>query len=627
MALAIELAAARYPPLGLDGLSAALGDPLMLLGSPTGERRRSLRATIGWSVDLLDDQARTTFADLCVFAAPFTVAAAHAVARPGQSVADTARVLATLADQHLLYVDPGNPTRYHFQEVVRQYAAQLLGDDADAVHRRHASWADAELTDVTSTDHDDDLWCARFDELAVEVRTALSRPIPIRELGERFAEALVRRGRLEESQRLFETLAAANARDSADRVALLRQGAGAAIARLVGDDAIRLLDQAAEVAASAGAPDSAADALGWSVIYAAYHPGTMATPPDDPDVERRLAEARLLAPDGSAAEVTVAAASAMCLPDDDPRAEVAGRRAAERAIAAGLPVLASAALDQVCSSQLPRGEYAGALETVRARGALMEPLPLSAGTAYAFNDYLLMGCEVSLAAGDLPGARRYAEQLAELPCYRDYVHPSLARRLQVDLLTGDLDGAVERGDRFLSSWERAGRHRASTMAVGAYALALAHGLLGNTRDREIWRGVTEHLLDGPVSPTDGPDVGWAPALDAWLLLDRDTPDEAWARLARDPDDPVWNSSSTGLMWRPWYAAAWAESAALSGVPDVDRILSTARSHTRTNPVAATLVHRAGALARGDLREVAATSDTLEDLGAVYQRDRSHRLAR
>ncbi len=83
MALAIELAAARYPALGLDGLAAALDDPLRLLGSGDGTRQRSLRATIAWSVDLLDEDERAVFAACSVFASRFTVAAARSVAWPG----------------------------------------------------------------------------------------------------------------------------------------------------------------------------------------------------------------------------------------------------------------------------------------------------------------------------------------------------------------------------------------------------------------------------------------------------------------------------------------------------------------------------------------------------------------
>ena len=134
MALAIELAATRYPLLGLDGLVAALDDPLRLLGSDQQDRQRSLRATIAWSVHLIDEDERAVLAACSVFASRFTVAAAREVAWPDRTEADVARVLATLADQHLLRAKVGAPTTYRFQEVVRQYAAELLGD-------RSARWS------------------------------------------------------------------------------------------------------------------------------------------------------------------------------------------------------------------------------------------------------------------------------------------------------------------------------------------------------------------------------------------------------------------------------------------------------------------------------------------------------
>ena len=625
MALAIELAAARYPLLGLDGLAAGLRDPLRLLGSEEGARQRSLRATIGWSVDLLDQEAREMFAALCVFAGPFTVASAHTVAQPDRPAAHAARVLALLADQHLLYVRPGNPTRYLFQEVVRQYAADLLADRAPGVQRRHAEWAAASLGALVPAEPDD-LWSRRLDELAVELRAALARPVEVGTLGEDFAEALVLRGRLEESQHLFEALAATPGARAADRVGLLRRAAGAAAARLVGDETLRLLDEAAETAAAAGDPDEAAEALAWSVIFSTAHRGMMAHPPEQPEVTRRLAEAQQLVAAGSTADATVTTASAMRLPVDDDEALSRSRRAADQASAAGLPVTASAALDDVCSRQLAAGGLAEALATVRARGELMDPLPLSAATAYPFNDYLLMGCEVSLAAGELARAREYAERLAALPCYRDYAHPALARRLQVDLLSGDLEGAVRRGPAFLASWERAGRHRASTLAVGTYCLAVVHGMVGDDAELDAWRAVTQRLLDGSVTPTDGPGVGWAPALDAWLSLHHDRPHEALELLAADLDDPRWRQSATSLMWRPWYAAAQAEAGALSRSPDLDPLLSKAAVAAGTNPVAAALVRRAGALARGDHDGVAALAATFDDLGAHYQRDRCRDLS-
>ena len=259
------------------------------------------------------------------------------------------------------------------------------------------------------------------------------------------------------------------------------------------------------------------------------------------------------------------------------------------------------------------------------RGRVLRDVPIDATSAYAFNDYLLMGCEVSLAAGDLPGSVAYAERLAAMPCYRDYEHPALARRLEVDVIAGDLEGAVERGERFRASWERAGRHRASTLAAGTYSLALAHGLLGQLAERDEWQRVTQHLLAARQVTTAGAATGWAPTLDALYLLDRGEAVAALERLAVGLDDPLWRAWNTGL-WLPWYAAVWAEAAVLAAHPDAATRVAAAAEAARENPVAAAVVRRAEALAAGNLDEVAGLASTFEALGSTYQRDRSTRLA-
>src|SRR5262249_9143441 len=68
--LAIELAAARIPALGVGGVLAGLGDSLRLLAGGRGadQRHHSLRAVIGWSYDLLDDEERGLFRQLAAFA-------------------------------------------------------------------------------------------------------------------------------------------------------------------------------------------------------------------------------------------------------------------------------------------------------------------------------------------------------------------------------------------------------------------------------------------------------------------------------------------------------------------------------------------------------------------------------
>src|SRR5262249_35596179 len=81
MALAIELAAARFPALGLDGLEAGLEQRLRLLTASTraADRHRSLRDAIGWSYELLEADDQALLRGIAVFASWFDVDAAHAV--------------------------------------------------------------------------------------------------------------------------------------------------------------------------------------------------------------------------------------------------------------------------------------------------------------------------------------------------------------------------------------------------------------------------------------------------------------------------------------------------------------------------------------------------------------------
>ncbi|GGQ69014.1 hypothetical protein GCM10010216_33670 [Streptomyces flaveolus] len=82
VALAIELAAARWSTLGLDGLTAGLSDPLRILtgGSRADDRHRSLRAVLDWSHDLLDPWDQALLRRVSVFVTPFTAEAATEVA-------------------------------------------------------------------------------------------------------------------------------------------------------------------------------------------------------------------------------------------------------------------------------------------------------------------------------------------------------------------------------------------------------------------------------------------------------------------------------------------------------------------------------------------------------------------
>ncbi|MFF5291344.1 LuxR C-terminal-related transcriptional regulator [Paractinoplanes globisporus] len=104
VALAIELAAARWPTLGLEGLTAGLTDQLRVLtgGSRAADRHRSVRAALDWSHALLDPDDRALLHRVSVFVSPFGLTAAAKVA--GHDIGATADGLARLAEQNLLMV-------------------------------------------------------------------------------------------------------------------------------------------------------------------------------------------------------------------------------------------------------------------------------------------------------------------------------------------------------------------------------------------------------------------------------------------------------------------------------------------------------------------------------------------
>lgn len=111
--LAIELAAARVPLLGLAGLRLRLSEHLRVVAAGPGrerearpERQRTLRAAISWSHTLLDADERRIFRRLGAFAGSFSLAAAEAVAAdPEDGETDSLDRLQALVDKSLVLVD------------------------------------------------------------------------------------------------------------------------------------------------------------------------------------------------------------------------------------------------------------------------------------------------------------------------------------------------------------------------------------------------------------------------------------------------------------------------------------------------------------------------------------------
>jgi predicted ATPase/DNA-binding SARP family transcriptional activator len=139
--LAIELAAARVRVLGPEGTAKRLGESLALLtrnAPDLHERQRSLRATIDWSVQLLDEPAKHLFGALSVFAGA-TLDALEDVADRGT---DVPTALDTLLDTGLVHhqAASGGEPRFSLLETIREYAGGLVSDQgsADELRSRHA---------------------------------------------------------------------------------------------------------------------------------------------------------------------------------------------------------------------------------------------------------------------------------------------------------------------------------------------------------------------------------------------------------------------------------------------------------------------------------------------------------
>jgi predicted ATPase/class 3 adenylate cyclase len=134
--LALELAAARTTILTTEQLLARLGQRLDLLrgGRDADLRQQTLRATIEWSYDLLDQNERELFARLSVFDGGCTLEAAEGVCDAGLDG------LQSLVDKSLVRLREGE--RFWMLESVREFALERLREsgDEDDVRRRHAEF-------------------------------------------------------------------------------------------------------------------------------------------------------------------------------------------------------------------------------------------------------------------------------------------------------------------------------------------------------------------------------------------------------------------------------------------------------------------------------------------------------
>jgi predicted ATPase len=142
--LAIELAAARTRLLDPEALLARLSTSLDALGQGAvdmPERQRTLRATVDWSVGLLDDAERSLLETVAVFVDGWTIEAASAVA--GLDEGQALDLTEALARHSLVQVDSTRRgPRSRMLETIREFLAERLAvrPDAAEIEHRHAEY-------------------------------------------------------------------------------------------------------------------------------------------------------------------------------------------------------------------------------------------------------------------------------------------------------------------------------------------------------------------------------------------------------------------------------------------------------------------------------------------------------
>jgi predicted ATPase/DNA-binding CsgD family transcriptional regulator len=378
---------------------------------------------------------------------------------------------------------------------------------------------------------------------------------------------------------------------------------------------------AAEAAASASLVPSEAFETGFAAsadeLRAALH-WAMSVPGDARRAQAHELAARL-------GELTYARGMAS---EAERRYEQAAALAADDTTAARLRhIAADVALSRLAGDDALRLFRVAATTAIR-RTELLAPLMPRRDLAFEYSDALHMASLTSIGAGDLATALDYAKQRYGLPFHREETHLGVNWLLVGHALAGDLDEAVAFGQRFLASWEQAGRPPLGAFSVSADAAAMVAGLRGDDEARRDWQAVTVDMRRN--KPDDYPTT-YNDVFDAILALHRGAPASAVAALADDPETLTqWHTGA----WRQWYAALRAEAAVLAataggvsahGADDVTRRLQRTREIVTGNPIASAIVDRAEAMASGELDRLPAIAATLVPLSR-YQQARTLVLA-
>lgn len=179
--LALELAAARVPALGLDALLERLEDRFRLLKLPgrhPNPRHGALHTAFDWSYSLLTASEQKVFNRLGTFAGSFSLhSAARCVADETIDTAEAIDLVGRLVDRSLVSALPVDPPRYALFETARYFAVgrlTALGGLESAQQRMAATMLD--LLDAAYQEYwslDEAIWLHRYEPELDNVRAAI----------------------------------------------------------------------------------------------------------------------------------------------------------------------------------------------------------------------------------------------------------------------------------------------------------------------------------------------------------------------------------------------------------------------------------------------------------------------
>jgi tetratricopeptide (TPR) repeat protein len=145
--LAIELAAVRVRLLPPEAMLGHLEQRLALLthgAHDLPKRQQTVRATIDWSYQLLEEHDRELLARMSVFAGGATLPAIVQVCAPGDDEIEVIDRLQSLAENSLIsaHTDPAGQERFRMLDLIREFAHDCVANEGEIelLGKRHGEF-------------------------------------------------------------------------------------------------------------------------------------------------------------------------------------------------------------------------------------------------------------------------------------------------------------------------------------------------------------------------------------------------------------------------------------------------------------------------------------------------------